>query len=227
MKSKIPKENEENEEIEYKDLKFSKDFDFKEIERRLLTYIQIANRRVEQYSHERRLSLQINLTILFSISAIFASFFDALNENLKAITSVFYILYIILSFVNIVFNMSAHKTKFKPRPILERIKEFFKRAEMAQYWKTNLYYRGNIPNKVNELKDGLIKFAKNFGLKETETLQQDIKKSLIKDEIKNLYILFRYQSNYFRLARWTRILTLWGIILVGIYLFVLFVYLLN
>ena len=216
MKPKKQKEKENNDEIDYIDLKFQTNFEFERIESRLITYIQIANRRVDQYSHERRLSLQINLTILLAVSAIFSSFFNVLNDNVKIITSIFYILYLILSIVNIIYSLSSHKTKFKPRPLLERMKDFFSGGDIDQYWITNSYYRGNVPKNVNQLKNSLIKFAKKFGLKESETVGQNIniRESLIKDEIKNLYILFWYQSNYYRLARWTRIFTLWGIILV-------------
>lgn len=204
---------------------------------RLNHYINNAISRADHYEIQRRIFLEINLTIMIVLATIVSIFFDSLNDNdlLKKIILIGIGIYFLFSTFNICYNLIEHKTKFnlidKNKGRKQRIKEWFKSKfkskKLDDFWITYRFYRGNIPKKrelknSNELKESLITFSKKFVLKDEKESNNEsnynIKLELIKDDIRSLYIIFWHQANYHRLAKWTRRFTIWGIISIIFYI---------
>jgi len=193
------------------------------LRQRLRDYNFNANSVIDNYGSQRRLYLDINLTITIVFATIMNTFYEILPLSLQSywlsgLTGCIFIL-----ILNVTYNSLEHRT-------------FKKSLEKKNKWTTNWFYRGNIPER-NELKKGIIEdnllnklteFYGKFGVKSNKLDLDNLKNiesQFLMDDIRNLYKLYIYQSNYYKIAIFTRRLSLAEIIWVstfGILLLVLF-----
>ena len=102
----------------------------------------------------------------------------------------------------------------------------------AGSWRTNRFFKGNVPKKHEELRTSLNNFAENFGFipskknsDEGKLKTDKLNENLLRNDVKNLYILFWFQRKYYIHAMWTRRLNLYSIISLGAYFVIFFIFL--
>ncbi len=236
-----------------------------ELRTRLKNYIFNASGVVSNYVAQRKIFIEINLTIMIVLATFFGLIFKFLTDinTFFILAFIGLIIYLFISMLNIIYNLTEHRT-------------FNIKLYREDFWKTNWFYRNHVPetevknkclrkiinffrkiikilrkikNKFFKRKDSkeieleLIKnlndFADNFKLhsnnksnnsinKKNESKSKEINEKkkdnktlfenqLIRDDIKNLYKLYIYESNYYSIAKGTRIITLVGLIIIIIY----------
>ena len=189
--------------------------------------------RDSQYVQLRKMYLEVNLTLIIVIFTFISIIFDYFSDLVKSYVIILLILYLVIAGYNIYFNLRAHKTEFEKdqsehkwklrNKINGYLDKFHNKLSKKSptinsemnFWTTNRFFRGNVPEKVQDLGKYLSNFALNkfnFAILETENIELDLKEKLLKDDLKNLFILFWYQKNYFKHAMMTRMMTLISII---------------
>lgn len=255
LKSKLKNDYEDFENL---NLIFENKDNISNLQLRLDSAINYANTRVNEYVQLRRMYLEVNLTLMIVVTGILAIFFPPLIEYSKSktnceifnLTIVFMFIYFFIAGFNVIFNLSAHKTRFEKLSFLKKLKSdfinYFKPNMNAGPWRTNRFFKGNVPKKYGELSSRLIDFAENFGFtpfenkpdekKLIENLSRNdaknnsdenkLKEDLLRNDVKNLYILLWFQRKYYIHAMWTRRLNLYSIISLGAYFVIFFIILL-
>lgn len=171
--------------------------------------------------------LEVNLTIMIVFAAILQFIFDLLNPCIQNITILAVIIYYIISGFNIVFNLSEHRTKFGEKEkfsFKKKFKRYFKEeTDFDKFWVTTRFYKGNVPKRRENLKESLFIFMKTFGFSLSSNNNEGENKivlNLIKDDVKNLFLLFWFQRNYYIFAKWTRRMTLYGVGVIFFYIII-------
>ena len=219
----------DNKSDEIPDFKFLKPPPNTNLRERLDSMINYANDRVNEYIQLRKMYLEVNLTLMIVIFAFISIVFEYFSDLVKLITIILLTLYLAIAGYNIFYNLRAHKTYFEKEQskhnwkfrnkISSYIEKFIeKRSEKnltknseINIWTTNRFFRGNVPEKVQDLKNYLSKFALNkfnFTKVAPKLIELDFEEKLLKDDVKNLFILFWYQKNYYKHAMMTRKMTL-------------------
>ena len=247
-------------ENEYEDFEslnfiFKNEDDISNLQLWLDSAINYANTSVNEYVQLRRMYLEVNLTLMIVVTGILAIFFPLLieyteantNYELFSFTIILMLIYFFIAGGNVIYNLCAHKTRFEKLNFLKKltsdIKNYFNPDVNAGSWRTNRFFKGNVPKKYGELRSHLFKYAKNFGFislknnSDENKLKEDIsrndaknnsdvkklKEDLLRNDVKNLYILLWYQRKYYIHALWTRRLNLYSIISLGVYLVIFFI----
>ncbi len=235
-KEKIQRKN-EYEDFESLNLIFKNKDDISNLQLWLDSAINYANTRVNEYVLLRRMYLEVNLTLMIVVTGILAIFIPELikysetisNYELFILTIHFISFYFSIAAINVIYNLSAHKTRFEKLCIIQKlnsnIKNYCRPDVDAGDWRTNRFFKGNVPKKPGGLKTSLNKFARNFGLISNKlnegSLEPDkLKENLFRNDVKNLYILLWFQRKYFIHAIWTRRLNLYSIILLVFYIII-------
>jgi len=204
----------------------------RELSNRLQNYITYGVSRVDHYENQRKIFLEMNLTIMIILGAISSTFFNVIEDTKgKWIIFLPLIAYSVFTILNVIFNLEEHSTKSfgkitrydKAIKFIFRCKDINEILKKDKCWNTLWLYRGNISRKMDF--KGLCKFAtKRFNGKPNQNINRntrDLANELIRDAIKELYELYFYQANYYRLALWTRKITIYGILYLILTLFIL------
>lgn len=220
----------------FKSLKliFNEKEDLSNLQTRLDSAINHANERVNQYVQLRRMYLEINLTLMIVVTGILAIFLPELIKysettsdfDLLYFTILKSIIYFCIAVFNVIYNLNAHKTRFEDNSYFERFKSnfnnYFNSGTDVGDWRTNKFFRGNVPKKRKELKVKLCEFAGHYGFLPLNSNSDSIanpnviNEELLRNDVKNLYILFWFQKNYYNHAMWTRRFNLYSIIFLGL-----------
>jgi len=153
------------------------------IKDRLKNYINYANDVIKQYENIRKKFLDLStliLTLLFSTLAIILNIYISLAEEINSLYLINLIIAfcvpIVFFFINIVFFGFHYRTKL----------------DYKNSWNNMWYYRGNIKGLDNSsINNDFKDFIKKF---ENDELY------FIKDDIKQLFILYLYQHFRYQLA---------------------------
>lgn len=227
----------------FKRLKFD---DLDNLRSRFNNYTTNATDRTDAYAAQRKIFLEINLTLMIFLGAFLSVIVrllpddwlpKILNHNCLLIFMILIIagiIFLVISIYNIIYSLIEHRT-------------FPKSLDYDDFWKTRWFYRGHIHKKkksnqneksiekniLNAKKEELYyliklnKFAKKFhSIKKTKTTPKNEEKTtnteekLIRDDLKNLFKLYQYQSNYFSIAKHTRITTL---IAIGVFILMIII----
>jgi len=191
----------------------------KELSNQLQNYISFGVSRADHYENQRRIFLELNLTIMVILGAISSIFFNFLDDKGKLFIVTILISFSVLTIFNIIFNLEEHPTKEFSN--LTRYDKFIKKIfrckdiddilEEEEGWNTLWFYRGNITKQKDF--EGLKNFAiDRFKGKPIESSKKDLRDELIRDDIKDLYKSYYYQANYYRLGLWTRNITIYSIL---------------
>ncbi|MBA7516959.1 hypothetical protein ES705_09009 [subsurface metagenome] len=219
----------DNKSNEIPDFKFLKPPPNTNLRGSLDSMINYANDRVNEYVQLRKMYLEVNLTLMIVIFAFISIVFEYFSDLAKLFTIFLLTLYLAIAGYNILYNLRAHKIYFekeqskhnwkfrnKISSYIEKLNK--KRSEKnptknseINIWTANRFFRGNVPEKVQDLKSYLSKFALNkfdFTKVAPESIKLSLEEKLLKDDVKNLFILFWYQKSYYKHAMMTRTLTL-------------------
>lgn len=219
--------------IEIPDFKLLKPPLNSNLRERLDSMINNANNRVNEYVQLRKMYLEINLTLMIVIFTFISVIFGFFSDLVKLSTIILMTLYLVVAGYNIIYNLRTHKTSFEieqseynwkfRNKINSYIKKLYKKISEKKstkksemnIWTTNRFFRGNVPENVQDLGKYLSKFALNkfsFTVFAPESIKLNPKEKLLKDDVKNLFVLFWYQKNYYKHAMMTRKMTLVNII---------------
>lgn len=179
------------------DLKNIKVKSYRGLEERLRAYISHVDNINREFENNRKFFLEINLAIFTVFGVIYSVLLTSLNRSETIYIQYGILSYFVISLINLIYNSLGHRT-------LKNIS-----FENNSDWRTKWFYRGHVPKNVNDLDSSeLEKHYTTFeGTFKLDTLKQD----LIEEDIRDLYLLYCYQSNYYKMAIWIRKLTLFGI----------------
>ena len=194
----------------------------RKLSNRLQNYITYGVSRVDHYDNQKKIFLEMNFTIMIILGAILSVFFGFLDDKGKWIIFIILIAYSVLTILNILFNLEEHSTRsFRTMTRYDEVIKFLFRCKDIEDvlkedegWNSLWFYRGNILSKMDF--ESLYNFAtERFKGKVNRNNNKniiDLSNQLIRDDIKELYKLYFYQANYYRLALWTRNITIYSIL---------------